>query len=64
MMILLLMLVLTLMNLMMFVIRDIVFVTVAPLYLQIVMGFHVLVQLLLNHPLIKRLLVYLSGSLL
>ncbi|XP_008675498.1 uncharacterized protein [Zea mays] len=42
----------------------IIFVTVALLQLQNVMGFPVLVPSLLNHHLIKRLLVYLSGSLL
>ncbi|XP_008673163.1 uroporphyrinogen decarboxylase 1, chloroplastic isoform X1 [Zea mays] len=44
--------------------RGIIFVIVALLQLQNVMGFLVLVQSLLNHHLIKRLLVYLSGSLL
>jgi hypothetical protein len=64
MMILLLILVLTMMTLMLFLLRGIIFVTVALLQLQNVMGFPVLVQSLLNHHLIKRLLVYLSGSLL
>jgi hypothetical protein len=45
-------------------IRGIIFVTVALLQLQNVMGFPVPVQSLLNHHLIKRLLVYLSGSML
>jgi hypothetical protein len=51
-------------HLMLFLIRGVIFVIVALLQLQNVMGFPVLVQSLLNHHLIKRLLVYLSGNLL
>jgi hypothetical protein len=55
-------LVLIIMSLMMFLIRDIVFVTVVPLNLQIVMVFHELVWQLLNPLLIKKLLGFLSDS--
>jgi hypothetical protein len=71
---LLLMLVLIMMTLMLFLmtyglvmsyrlIRDIIFVTVVPLNLLITMDFYMLLHSLLNHPLIRSLMVFLNSHL-